>query len=41
MPEAKFSVITVAAVSVLHYYVKAECEVIWLQLKCLKEEFGS
>lgn len=41
VPEAKFSVITVIAMSVLHSYVKTESEVIWLQLKHLREEFGS
>lgn len=40
-PEAKFSMILVTAMSVLHSYVKAESKIIWLQLKCFREESGS
>ena len=41
VPEAKFSMILVTAKRVIHSYVKTESKVIWLQLKYLREEFGS
>lgn len=40
-PKAKFFMITVPAMNALHSYVKTESKVIWLQLKHLREEFGS
>lgn len=41
VPEAKFSMILVTAMRVIHSYVKTESKVIWLQLKYLREKFGS